>query len=467
MTKDEYCARFREYGQDHVFAHWDTLGEAERAALLEDCAQVDFIWLQDRIQQLKAADHVETGPKELKPAPVITLPKGDAELAGLENAQRLGNDALRQEEVAVFLVAGGQGSRLGYEGPKGCYPIGPVTDRTLFQWHAEQIAARSAIHGCTIPWYIMTSRENHDDTIAFFESKNYFGLGEENVLFFKQRMVPSLDYEGKLILESPFRLAMNPDGHGGCLWALVHSGAVADMRKRGIRTLSYFQVDNPLVTIADPAFIGYHLEANAQMSSKILEKAYPEEKLGHIGYADGKLTVIEYSDMDEELMHARDEDGRLRFWAGSIAIHMLDVNFVEVIGREASLPWHIAHKKIPYWKDGTLVQPEANNGVKFETFVFDALPMTENNITMEVAREEEFAPVKNPTGVDSVESCRQLLSNRFGRWLEANGVKVLRDDEGNVVPRIEIAPRVALEANALTEHYLSIHELVETDLVLQ
>lgn len=466
MTKDECLARFREYAQDHVFAHWETLGEAERAALLEDCAQVDFKWLQDRIHQMKAANRVEAGPSELKPAPIITLPKTDAARGAMETAQRLGNDALRQEEVAVFLVAGGQGSRLGYEGPKGCYPIGPVTDRTLFQWHAEQIAARAAIHGCTIPWYIMTSRENHDDTIAFFESKKYFGLGEENVLFFKQRMVPSLDYDGKLILESPSRLAMNPDGHGGCLWALVHSGAVADMKKRGVRTISYFQVDNPLVTIADPAFLGYHLEANAQMSSKILEKAYPEEKLGHICVADGKLTVIEYSDMDDELMHARGADGRLRFWAGSIAIHMLNVDFVERVGREASLPWHIAHKKIPYWKDGAQVRPEENNGVKFETFVFDALPMATESVTMEVAREEEFAPVKNPAGVDSVESCRQLLSNRFGRWLEAKGVKVLRDGEGNVVPRIEISPLVALEADALADSSLPPQGGIESDLVL-
>jgi UDP-N-acetylglucosamine/UDP-N-acetylgalactosamine diphosphorylase len=242
---------------------------------------------------------------------------------------------------------------------------------------------------------------------------------------------------------------MNPDGHGGAISALVRSGATEEMRRRGIDTISYFQVDNPLVTIADPVFLGFHLQEGAQMSSKVLQKACPEEKVGVMALADGRLTVIEYSDLDEETMHAREADGSLRYWAGSIAIHMLAVDFVEHMAREASMPWHVARKKIPYYEAGEVVRPDEPNGVKFEQFIFDALPETRASVTLEVEREEEFAPVKNASGVDSAESCRRLLGNRFARWIEAAGGSVARDVEGNAAVGIEISPLVALDAEDL------------------
>jgi UDP-N-acetylglucosamine/UDP-N-acetylgalactosamine diphosphorylase len=259
-------------------------------------------------------------------------------------------------------------------------------------------------------------------------------------------MVPSIDNDGKLILAAKDELALNPDGHGGSLWALVNSGAVAAMQRRGVKYLSYFQVDNPLVTIADPVFIGYHLEANAQMSSKILDKAYPEEKVGHVCLDAGKTTVIEYCDLSKEDMFAQTSDGRLKFWAGSIAIHVLSVDFVQEIGGQAKLPWHVAHKKIAYIDaTGAEIKPDKNNGIKFETFVFDALPLTKHSITMEVAREREFAPVKNAEGIDSPASCQQLLSNQFGEWLGKAGYVVPRNTHGDVTIKLEISPKFALD----------------------
>ena len=446
MTENELLKSFEEKGQSHIFRFLEELTDDEKNTLLEQCRNIDFTWLKERCDNVKNGIEEFTLPTDVAPAPVISLPQTPADLAEREKARKLGEKALREGKLGIFLVAGGQGSRLGFNGPKGCYQVGPNSGKTLFQWHAEQIKAASTRYGKTIPWYIMTSTLNHSDTVSFFKENNYFGLGEENVFCFQQRMVPSVDNNYKLILAAKNRLALNPDGHGGCLWALCNSGAVEDMKKRGVEILSYFQVDNPLVTLADPVFIGYHLQAKAEMSSKILKKAAPDEKVGNICIGDGKPTVIEYSDMTEENTNARDASGNLLFWAGSIAIHLLNVNFVEEIGKNAKLPWHVARKKIPYINQGgNLVKPEKNNGIKFETFVFDAIPLVTETVTLEVAREEEFAPVKNATGIDSAESCRQLLSNRFANWLEAAGHHVPRRDNGDSAIMIEISPLFALD----------------------
>jgi UDP-N-acetylglucosamine/UDP-N-acetylgalactosamine diphosphorylase len=442
-------ALFTENDQSQIFADFDALSANEKQTLLSDCASVDFSWLAERIQQFKQEENAAVKTIEIEPAPIVALPKTRSELAREKDARTVGEEALRAGRLAAFLVAGGQGTRLGFDGPKGCYEVGPVTDKTLFRWHAEQILARAKRYGATIPWYIMTSRANDADTRKYFAKNDYLGFDKEDVMFFQQAVVPSVDFNGKLIRADRGGLALNPDGHGGSLGALVRSGAIADMKKRGVDTISYFQVDNPLVTICDPVFIGYHLKQHAQMSSKILDKSCPEEKVGHICLQNGKTTVIEYSDLDEENMHARESSGRLKFWAGSIAIHMLSVDFVQSVGGGARLPWHLAKKKIPYYDNGNIVTPDQPNGIKFETFVFDALPLTEASVTMEVAREDEFAPVKNATGVDSAESCRQLLSNYFGRWLEAAGVSVPRNENGDVTIPIEISPLFALDENEL------------------
>ena len=438
--------RFETAGQGHVFAGFDRLDAGTRAQFLATLETVDLDWVRARLDQYRKEK--DAGPRrpELKPAPVIALPKTEAERADRAAARAIGEEALRTGRLAAFVVAGGQGSRLGFEGPKGCYPIGAVTGRPLFRFHAEQIRARAKRYGTVIPWYIMTSTANDADTRAFFESNQYFGFDRKDVFFFPQAMVPSIDFEGKLILAAPGELALNPDGHGGSLTALAKSGAVADMKRRGIDTISYFQIDNPLITICDPVFAGYHLRAGADMSSKILEKCAPDEKVGAIAYIDGQLGVVEYSDLDPVNMHARDASGRLVYWAGSIAIHMLAVDFVERVGGHARLPWHVAVKKIPFaGADGTVVKPEKANGVKFETFVFDALPLTRASITMEVAREDEFAPVKNPDGIDSVVSCRELLTARAARWLEAAGIRVPRGANGQPAQPIELSPLYALD----------------------
>lgn len=450
---DEVFAEFQKHGQEHIFAGFEKLFTDQQEQLLADCAHVDFNWLEKRWSEFNAAADVgAVSDAQMSVAPVVTLPKTDAEKAKFAEMTALGEDALRQGKVAAFLVAGGQGTRLGFQGPKGSYPIGPVSQRTLFQWHAEQILARSRRYGKPIPWYIMTSRDNDRDTRNFFEDNNYFDLPKRDVFFFQQEMVPCLDFNGKLLLASPSSLAMNPNGHGGSLSGLQKSGALKDMRQRGIEIISYFQVDNPLVTICDPAFVGWHIATKSQMSCKVLEKSSPAEKIGVVCFLNGKPAVVEYIDMDGKTQSEMGDDGKLKYWAGSIAIHMIDVAFAEKVA-DKGLPWHQSRKKVAHFEGNLLVKPTEENAIKFETFVFDALPFADSSLSLEVKREHEFAPVKNAEGLDSVGSCRKLLTNCFCEWLAVCEISVPISGmgSGNDVwePLVEISPLYSLDAAEL------------------
>jgi UDP-N-acetylglucosamine/UDP-N-acetylgalactosamine diphosphorylase len=295
---------------------------------------------------------------------------------------------------------------------------------------------------------IMTSEATHDATLTFFEEQERFGLPPENVKFMKQGMMPAVDGEGRLILAEKGRIASSPNGHGGALLALRDSGALDEMRSRGVDKIYYFQVDNPLVPVPDPVLLGYHGAAGAEMSSKVVAKTHPEEKVGIVAEVDGRTRVIEYSDLDPEAASLREADGRLRFRAGSIAVHVLERAFVERQTEQGlRLPFHVARKKVPYVDaDGCPVEPRERNGIKFETFIFDALPEAETTVTQEVVRQDEFAPVKNATGADSPETARRLLSDLYGRWLRGGGADVPEDAEGHVRGNVEISPLFALDA---------------------
>ncbi len=456
MHYQEALALLKAHHQEHILRFWRELSEAEKAHLLGQIAQIDF----DNLEKLIAltAQKDESAPAEMTEAPVIRL---EERISRDEKMRQIGEEALARGEVAVFLVAGGQGSRLGFEGPKGIFPVTPVKNKSLFQLHAEKIRARAARHGCVIPWYIMTSQSNHDDTIRFFRENRFFGLNAGDVMFFRQEMLPSVDANGKLILAEKHALFMSPNGHGGSLKALWDSGAVADMKRRGIKYMFYFQVDNVLTKIGDPEFIGYHIDAGAEMSNKVVHKAYPEEKMGVICKIGDRLGVVEYSDMSDEQMHATTDGGRLKYWAGSIAIHIINVSFLE---RENDhgfrLPYHVAHKQIPYVDErGKRVAPEEKNGFKFETFVFDALQHTEHILSLEVDRAEEFSALKNGSGVDSPQTARRDLNLLYARWLEKAGIGVPRDDQGLPAGNIEISPLFADEAEVLLlkkEHIPSV-----------
>jgi UDP-N-acetylglucosamine/UDP-N-acetylgalactosamine diphosphorylase len=384
-------------------------------------------------------------PKEISSVKIYSRNPGPKGTELYKKAQARGKALVAKGKVAAFLVAGGQGTRLGFEGPKGLYQVTPIKEKSLFQVFAEQLLAYSKDSETHIPWYIMTSEINHDATQQFFKDNNYFGYTPADIFFFKQGLMPAFSMDGELLLESPDSLALSPDGHGGSLRALLKNGALDDMHKRGVKYLSYFQVDNPIVQCIDYTFLGLHDLLKSEMSSKTIPKAGPLEKVGNFVVADGKTQVIEYSDMPEDLAKQTLPDGTLKFNAGSIAIHILSVSFIDRLHSKGvlHLPWHRAEKKVAHINEtGKLIKPEKPNAIKLEQFIFDAIPLAKNPLVYETDRSEEFSPVKNAEGSDSPVTCRQHQINRAARWLTEAGVKVPYKD-GVPDATIEIDPLFA------------------------
>lgn len=461
--------RLERVSQQQVMKFLDELTRAQKSDLASQVEKLNFSKIPQWVEKYVINDSSLKVPDKFDPAPSYpATPQTDEQAKYYAQAAALGEDLIREGKVAGFVVAGGQGTRLGFDGPKGNYPISPIKKKTLFQIFAENMLATANKYDTTIPWYVMTSPLNYDATVEIFQSADYFGLGRENVYIFQQGTLPNFGFDGKILLADKGRIATSPDGHGGSLKALYDSGAIADMNKRGVEILSYWQVDNPLICVIDPLFIGLHVTDKAQMSSKALLKAEPLEKVGNFCLVDGKVTVIEYSDLPDEAAYRKNEDGSLAFELGSIGIHMIDVSFIESLNSDGdfSLPFHRAIKKIPYIdENGSLIKPEEPNGVKLETFVFDALPLAENSVILQTLREEEFAPVKNATGVDSAEVTHQMMIERAATWLELAGVAVPRKADGTPDCVLEIAPNFALTPEDLKAKINQIRPIKQDDSV--
>jgi UDP-N-acetylglucosamine/UDP-N-acetylgalactosamine diphosphorylase len=422
-----------------VLGAGDLLHDREQRELMEQLQGLDLAQLRQLYEKRDAAIAVPSSDR-IAPVPVIGIDGNASE------ARRRGENALKKGEVAVILVAGGQGSRLGFEHPKGMFPIGPVSNKTLFQLHAEKVLATSRRYGKPVPLLLMTSPATDDETQAFFKKHRYFGLPAVDVQFFQQGTMPALDIAtGKLLMESPGRLFASPNGHGGTLTGLADSGLLDHMRERGIQHIFYFQVDNPLVKVADPIFLGHHLMANAEVSSKIVSKETPTDKVGNMVLIDGRCSIIEYSDLPKELAEQRDTNGKLRIWAGSPAIHYFAVDFLDRVTRgDARIPFHVARKKVPHVDEhGRHVEPTKENALKFEMFIFDVLPLADRWTVMETSRREEFVPLKNATDADSPEVVRRAICDLAKDWLESAGATVA---SGTAV---EISPLYALDADEL------------------
>lgn len=440
LPPQDLFERAQAHGQDHVFRFWDELSAASRAQLVGQLEAVDFD-LVSRLGGLLQAPAGGRAPSSFDPPELFPLERtGDQEERAHE-ARCRGEELLGQGRVGFLLVAGGQASRLGYDGPKGAFPVGPVTGRTLFELHARRIRAARERHGASLPWYVMTSPANDAVTREFFEQNEFFGLPREDVAFFAQEMLPALDLDGRILLAERDSLFLAPNGHGGVLAALASSGLLADAQRRGVQHLSYFQVDNPLVRPADPLFLGLHALEAARMSSKVVAKRDAAEKVGVIGRADGTLGCIEYSDLPAELREARAADGSLLFGAGNIAVHVLDVDFVDELTRNGlELEWHVARKTMRVLDEAGV--PADVAGAKFEAFVFDALGQSPRSVTLEVSRHEEFSPVKNAEGEDSPQTARRDQCRLHASWVEAAGLPLPAPDSTGELP-VEIDPLLA------------------------
>lgn len=435
MTYQEAEKKLKACKQEHVLRFWKKLSAKERKALLAQIEKIEPKNVARCQAALKAgADAIDNSKGK---APKVDVLKG----AALKRAIAAGEKELENGRVAALLVAGGQGSRLGFEGPKGCYPIGPITDAPLFYFHTRKILARQIRYNTTIPFYIMTSEANNEATIQCFEENDYFGLNPSDVFFFTQGMWPGMTKDGEIILDAPGHIFMSPDGHGGLLAALDRSGALDDMKERGITSVFYFQVDNPLVEIADPAFIGYHVLKDSDYSLKLCAKGDPFEKVGVPMKFGSTYRMVEYSEMTKEQCLRKTANGELYFKYGSPAIHVFDRDFLAHEAKEA-MPLHLAFKKIPYVDDaGKVVKPTEPNGYKFEKFIFDVLPKAKTAAFLAFDAKDEFSPVKNAEGKDSPESCRADMQAKWRRMMAAAGISSTQP--------VEIDPVYALDAEDL------------------
>jgi UDP-N-acetylglucosamine/UDP-N-acetylgalactosamine diphosphorylase len=441
----EQINKIYEAGQEHVFRFWADLSDSERENLITQISTIDFDLMKELTDQALNDKAAPVSENKLEPADFITLKERKSQ----DDAVKvIGEQSLRDGKVSAFLVAGGQGTRLGFDGPKGMYPVSPVRKKCLFQMHAENLLAIGNKFGKSIPWYIMTSQTNNQITKDSFEENEYFGYDKKDVFFLIQEMIPAIDRNGKLILNARDQIFMNPNGHGGSLKALWESGAISDMRKRGVEIIFYFQVDNVLNPLCDPVYLGYHIREQSEMSNKVVRKKYPGEKMGVLCKLNGKLGLVEYSDFDDELKNATFPDGSLQFWAGNIATHIFDVSFIERENRDGfRLPYHFAEKSIPYLDNkGNLLKPGDKNGIKFESFVFDALGDVKKSVSIEIEREKEFSPLKNKDGENSPQSVHHALNNKSARWLEQAGFDIARDASGILTRNIEISPLFALNS---------------------
>lgn len=449
---ESIAGSLNRFKQQHVLRWWSELSEAERSGLVDQLQTIDFARLDQLVRtQLESLDDSAADSPEARarraqpPAEIVRLPHSSADQKVWQQAREQGEQLLRDGAVGAVLVAGGQGTRLGYDSPKGVFPIGPVSGASLFQLLCEQIRARSLRCGATIPFYIMTSEATHEETGAFLREHEFFGLEPDAIKLFQQGNMPAVDEEGRLLLAEKARLATSPDGHGGFLRALDRAELLDDMQRRGIRYLHYFQVDNPTTIVCDPTFIGFHALHKAEVSVKVVAKRDASEKLGVVVQCDGRTQIIEYSDLPEDVADRRTDAGELELWAGSTAIHVFSRDFLEqIVADDRSLPFHVAHKAVPHLDDsGNRIEPDAPNAWKFERFIFDTLPLAERVLVVETDRDREFHPVKNREGQDSPDTCRAALQKLHRGWLKQAGVAIPTE-----VP-VEITPLFALDEDEL------------------
>ncbi|MBQ7355487.1 MAG: UDPGP type 1 family protein [Clostridia bacterium] len=394
-----------EHGQEKLLRHYDALPEDAKSRLAAQLERVDWSLLS-----LIGEDHSDQRG--------VLAPLGATELAEIEAHRAtytdVGLTAIRAGKVAAVLLAGGQGTRLGWDKPKGTYNIGVTRPLYIFECLIRNLQQVTDMAGCPIPLYIMTSDKNNNDTVAFFEEMDYFGYGKENVRFFVQEMAPAVSFEGDLYLEAPDRLALSPNGNGGWFSSLEKSGCLAEMRAQGVEWLNAFAVDNVCQRICSPDFVGATILSGCDCGAKVVSKAFPTEKLGVLCLEDGKPSIVEYYEMTDDMITLRDDRGELLYRFGVILNYLFRIDRLTDIA-ERKMQIHMAEKKIPHIdEDGNLIKPDAPNGYKFESLILDMIHMMDSCLAYEVVREQEFAPVKNATGVDSVVTARELL--------ERNGV---------------------------------------------
>lgn len=402
MNVQEAIDILNAHNQQHVVARMEKLETKAQEKLAAQVAKIDW----SVVEQIH--DKSDAAAAEKKVEPLNAVEKKDIE-ANKEKYQAAGVKAIKEGKVAAVLLAGGQGTRLGLDKPKGTLNVGVNKDLFLFEQLIKNLMDVVNLTGAWVPLYVMTSDKNNDDTVAFFKEHDYFGYDRDYIKFFVQNMVPSVDYDGKLYMEEKDSLAMSPNGNGGWFLSMLSAGLDKDLREKKVEWINVFAVDNILQKIADPAFVGATILSGAECGSKVVRKVGPDEKVGVMCKVNGHPSIIEYYEMSPELASLRREDGELVYGFGVILNYLFSLKMLFEISNR-NLPLHIVEKKIPYINEkDEYIKPEKPNGYKFETLVLDMVEMMDDCLPYEVVREHEFAPIKNKTGQDSLESARELL----------------------------------------------------------
>ena len=457
MDKTELEQLLTPFSQQHLLQFWDELDETGQQSLASQIKGIDWSLLQKLAKETHAADAWSELAERAEVPPAITL-EDFRDPDSSSKAYSAGGKALGGGKVAFVLVAGGQGSRLGFDNPKGMYPIGPVSQRSLYQMIIEHVHARAKQFDATIPIYIMTSPPTHAASEKFLTDNNWFGYPPEDIKLFCQGVMPAVDAEtGKALLAEKGKVFVSPDGHGGTLGGLARSGCLADMKSRGIEQVFYGQIDNPLLQVCDPALVGYHILHESEMTSQVVRKESPLQKVGNVVSVDGVVQIIEYSDLPENCAKKTNEDGSLKLWAGSIAVHVFDRAFLQRVSDSADgLPFHRAHKKVAFVdSEGNSVKPESNNAIKFERFIFDLLPNAKNAIVCEVDAREGFAAVKNapPADTETPDWVREAISNLHRSWVQQAGGTVAEGAVIEINPQFAVEPKLLVEKLDLNQEY--------------
>ena len=401
MNYNEALLKLEQYNQEHVLKYYDELSENEKLELLAQIEATDFSVVTMCTKEDKEVKKGEISPLAAMQLAEIEERKDEFRAAGLE--------AIKAGKVGAVLLAGGMGTRLGSDDPKGMYNIGITKDVYIFERLVSNLLDAVQESSTWIHLFIMTSDKNHDATVKFFKDKDYFGYNEEYVTFFMQEMAPAADYSGKVYMEGKGKIASSPNGNGGWFSSMARWGVLDIIENAGIEWLNIFAVDNVLQRIADPVFVGATILNNAAVGSKVVKKAAPDEKVGVMCLEDGRPSIVEYYELTKEMMEAKDANGDPAYYFGVILNYLFKVNDLKEILNK-NMPLHIVEKKIPYMdEDGNFIKPEEPNGYKFETLVLDMIHLLDSCLPFEVIRNKEFAPIKNKTGVDSVESARELL----------------------------------------------------------
>jgi len=401
MTYEEAYRKLEKYGQLHVLKYYDELDEGQKAELLQQVEETDFSILQ-------YMDHKNAAAEEKNISPIAAM-ELDEVTRRREEFNKIGLEAVRQGKVAAVLLAGGMGTRLGSDDPKCMYDIGlthPVYIMERLVSNLMDVVNEAG--GIFVPFFIMTSDKNHDKTVSFMKKMNYFGYDPSMVFFFKQEMAPAADYNGKVYMETKSRISTSPNGNGGWFLSMKRAGLIDKVHELGIEWLNTFAVDNVLQRIADPVFVGATIASRSACGAKTVRKAAPDEKVGVMCLQNGRPSIIEYYEMTPELMETKNENGDPAYNFGVIMNYLFREKDLERIVDEV-LPVHIVEKKIPCLdENGNPVSPAEPNGYKFEQLVLDMVRELDSCLPVEVERTREFAPIKNKTGIDSVESAREL-----------------------------------------------------------